>query len=64
MIEEAEAAREAGESRVILLGLCGHGHFDLSAYDAYLAGKLEDPEFSQADLDAALAALPEAPALV
>jgi tryptophan synthase beta chain len=64
VIQEAEAAREAGEARVILFGLCGHGNFDLSAYDAYLAGKLEDPEFSQADLDAALAALPEAPALV
>jgi tryptophan synthase beta chain len=63
VIEEAEAAREAGEERVILFGLCGHGHFDLSAYDAYLAGKLEDPEFSEADRDAALAALPEAPAL-
>jgi tryptophan synthase beta chain len=63
VIEEAEAAREAGEARVILFGLCGHGHFDLSAYDAYLAGKLTDPEFSEADLDAALAALPEAPAL-
>ena len=63
VIEEANAAREAGEERVILFGLCGHGNFDLSAYDAYLAGTLEDPEFSQADLDAALAALPEAPAL-
>jgi tryptophan synthase beta chain len=63
VIEEAEAAREAGEERVILFGLCGHGHFDLSAYDAYLAGDLEDPEFSEADRDAALAALPEAPAL-
>src|SRR5579864_5552611 len=63
VIEEATAAREAGEERVILFGLCGHGHFDLSAYDAFLAGELEDPEFSQADLDAALAALPEAPAL-
>jgi tryptophan synthase beta chain len=41
----------------------GHGHFDLSAYDAYLAGRLEDPEFSEADLEAALAALPEAPVL-
>jgi tryptophan synthase beta chain len=48
---------------VILFGLCGHGHFDLSAYDAYLAGKLEDPEFSDADLQDALARLPEAPAL-
>jgi tryptophan synthase beta chain len=63
VIEEAEAAREAGESRVILFGLCGHGHFDLSAYDAYLAGQLEDPEFSEDDLAAALASLPEAPAL-
>ena len=64
MIAEAEAARQAGEERVILFGLCGHGHFDLSAYDAYLAGNLEDPEFSEADLEAALASLPEAPALV
>jgi tryptophan synthase beta chain len=63
VIEEAEAAREAGEERVILFGLCGHGNFDLSAYDAYLAGKLEDPEFSEDDKDAALARLPEAPAL-
>src|SRR5207302_2766608 len=63
VIEEAEAAREAGESRVILFGLCGHGHFDLSAYDANLAGKLEDPEFSEEDMKEALAALPEAPAL-
>ena len=43
VIEEAQAATEAGEERVILFGLCGHGHFDLSAYDAYLAGTLEDP---------------------
>src|SRR5580704_10907056 len=63
VIDEAEAAREAGEERVILFGLCGHGHFDLSAYDAYLAGRLEDPEFSEEDLAAALASLPEAPAL-
>ena len=55
VIEEANAAREAGEARTILFGLCGHGHFDLSAYDAYLSGSLEDPEFSEADLDAALA---------
>ena len=33
---------------MILFGLCGHGHFDLAAYDAYLAGTLEDPEFGQA----------------
>jgi tryptophan synthase beta chain len=63
VIEEAQAADEAGEERVILFNLCGHGHFDLAAYDAYLAGTLEDPEFSEADMEAALANLPEAPAL-
>jgi tryptophan synthase beta chain len=63
MIDEAEAAREAGEARVILFGLCGHGNFDLSAYDAYLAGELEDIEFSEQEMNAALARLPEAPAI-
>ena len=62
-IEEAEAARAAGEERVILFGLCGHGNFDLAAYDAYLSGELQDPEFSEADMEAALARLPEAPAI-
>ena len=44
---------------MILFGLCGHGHFDLAAYDAYLAGTLDDPEFSEADLRRALDALPQ-----
>jgi tryptophan synthase beta chain len=62
-IQEAEAAREAGEPRVILFGLSGHGHFDLAAYDAFLAGELEDPEFSEEDMRAALERLPDAPAI-
>jgi tryptophan synthase beta chain len=63
VLQEAEEAKQAGEPRVILFGLSGHGHFDLAAYDAFLAGKLEDPEFSHADMEAALARLPEAPAI-
>jgi tryptophan synthase beta chain len=58
-IDEALEAKEAGEERVILFNLSGHGHFDLAAYDAYLAGELEDPEFDRAGVDAALASLPE-----
>ena len=54
---------ERGEAEVILFGLCGHGNFDLAAYDAFLSGSLEDPEFSEADMEAALARLPEAPAI-
>jgi tryptophan synthase beta chain len=60
---EAEAAKQAGEARVILIGLSGHGHFDMSAYDAYHAGKLEDLEFTEAELRAALDRLPPAPVL-
>jgi tryptophan synthase beta chain len=40
-IVHALEAREAGEKRVILFNLSGHGHFDLSAYDAYLSGRMD-----------------------
>ena len=61
--EEAHAAREAGEARTILVNLSGHGHFDMSAYDAYFAGRLEDIALPQERIDAALAELPPVPAL-
>ena len=57
-IDEALAAKEAGESRVILFNLCGHGHFDLAAYQRYLDGSLEDYEYPREKVEAALAALP------
>ena len=63
VFDEAEAAKEAGEERVILFNLSGHGHFDMSAYQAYFAGELEDLEMSEDELSAALERLPEAPAL-
>src|SRR5215216_2570090 len=59
--DEAEEAKRAGEERVILIGLSGHGHFDMSAYEAFLGGRLEDLEFSEADMDAALERLPDVP---
>ena len=60
-IEEALAAKEAGEERVILFNLCGHGHFDMQAYDDYLNGRLPEVEFDVADQEAALANLPVVP---
>jgi len=59
--QEAAAAREAGDSRVILFGMCGHGHFDMSAYEAFLTGRLEDLELSQERIDEAVRELPKAP---
>jgi tryptophan synthase beta chain len=63
VVDEAEAAKQAGEQRVILFNLSGHGHFDMSAYAAYFAGELEDLEMPEEELSAALDRLPEAPAL-
>ncbi len=66
VIREANEAKQAGEARVILFNLCGHGHFDMSAYQDYFAGKLTKHELSQADVDAAVAKMdtPEIPAAV
>jgi tryptophan synthase beta chain len=57
-MDEALSAKEAGEARVILFNLCGHGHFDLSAYERYLDGSLEDYEYPLEKVEAALAGLP------
>jgi len=57
-VDEALAAKEAGEARVILFNLCGHGHFDLAAYDRYLDGTLVDYEYPAEKIKEALAALP------
>ena len=61
-IEEALRCKESGESKVILTALCGHGHLDLPAYDAYLSGAMRDEPLSDAALEAAMAALPAVPA--
>jgi tryptophan synthase beta chain len=60
-IDEAIAARESGEERVVLIGLSGHGHFDMQAYDDYLNGRLPEVEFDPADEEAALASVPDVP---
>jgi tryptophan synthase beta chain len=59
VMREAQACRESGEAKTIVFNLSGHGHFDLSAYDAYLAGTLSDYEFSEADAQESLAHLPQ-----
>jgi tryptophan synthase beta chain len=58
-IQEALKAKETGEETVILTALCGHGHFDLAAYDAYLGGRMVDEDFSEERLAAGLANLPQ-----
>jgi tryptophan synthase beta chain len=58
-VREALKAKETGEETVILTALCGHGHFDLAAYDAYLSGRMTDEAVTDARFAAALATVPD-----
>ncbi len=49
-IQEAILCREKNEEKIICFNLSGHGHLDLSAYESYLAGKLEDYELSNEEI--------------
>ncbi len=62
-IREANRCKEEGTSRTILFNLCGHGNFDMQAYEDYFAGKLVEHHLTDADIEAALAKLdtPEIP---
>jgi tryptophan synthase beta chain len=57
-IDEAIRCRETGEEKCIVFNLSGHGHFDLSSFDKYLAGELEDFDLPQQSIDEALHDLP------
>ncbi len=57
-IDEALIAKAEGKPRTILFNLSGHGHFDLSAYDDYLDGKLHDVEYPAEAVAAAMLRLP------
>jgi tryptophan synthase beta chain len=57
-IQEAQRCKEEGKSETILIHLCGHGYFDLQAYDDYLSGKLEKHEITQEQITESLAKLP------
>jgi tryptophan synthase beta chain len=53
----AQNADEAGERKTILFNLSGHGNFDMSAYDNYLAGKLQDVALDEGEIERALHAI-------
>jgi tryptophan synthase beta chain len=61
VIDEANQAKEAGEERVILFNLSGHGFFDMQAYDDYLNDRLPEVEYRDEQLDKGLASVPDVP---
>ncbi|MEA2621877.1 MAG: tryptophan synthase beta chain [Chloroflexota bacterium] len=58
VMDLARQAKVEGTSPVILFNLCGHGHFDLTAYERYLSGELEDYELPASRLAEALETVP------
>jgi len=61
-VDEARVCKETGKARCIVFNFSGHGHFDLTAYDAYLEGQLQDIELDPDEMiKKALADLPRLP---
>jgi tryptophan synthase beta chain len=60
-IVEALRCKAEGKSETILFNLCGHGHFDMVAYQKYFSGELSDEKYAESELAMALAGLPSVP---
>jgi len=60
-VDEAIRCREEGVRRTIVFNLSGHGHFDMAAYDEYLAGRLQDYAYPEEKVREALQVLPQVP---
>lgn len=58
VVREALKAKEEGREKVIVFGLSGHGFLDLQGYADYFAGLLEDYEYPEEEVAAAMAELP------
>lgn len=61
VIREAKQAKEEGKEKTILVNWSGHGLVDLTAYDAFLQGKLTDQDFPQEEIERALKAIENLP---
>jgi tryptophan synthase beta chain len=60
-IRAANRCTETGEEKTILFNLSGHGHFDMTAYQAYLSGQLEDYAYPEEAVRRAEEHLPQVP---
>jgi tryptophan synthase beta chain len=63
-IDEALICRKTGQKKVIAFNLSGHGHFDMTAFQSYHHGLLEDFEYPDHAVEEAMTHLPKVPANV
>ena len=57
-MQEALKCKESGESKTIVFNMCGHGHFDLGAYEAYMNHSLPDFDYPEDAIQRSLLTLP------
>ncbi|MBV33711.1 MAG: TrpB-like pyridoxal phosphate-dependent enzyme [Porticoccaceae bacterium] len=57
-IREALNCKETGKEKTILTALCGHGHLDMSSYEKYLLGEMQDLDLDQTAIQEALEGVP------
>lgn len=58
-IREAVLCRESGQPKVILMAMCGHGHFDLASYEKYLQGNMVDLSYAEEKVQESLSKIPQ-----
>ncbi len=58
-VREARHCAATGEPKTLLFNLSGHGHFDMSSYDRYFAGELEDYDYPEEAIQESLKHLPK-----
>jgi tryptophan synthase beta chain len=56
-IQEAKKAKEEGKEKVIIFNMSGHGLLDLTGYQSYLAGKLQDYPLPEEEMKKSLAGI-------
>ncbi len=59
VVDEALRCKKTGEEKTILFLLCGHGHFDMQAYDDYIQGKLQPYEYPKEEVQKSMRKLKE-----
>ena len=62
-MDEALRCKETGEKKTILFGLTGTGYFDMTAYSAYLEGRMTDYIPTDEDLQRGFNGLPKVPGI-
>ncbi|OOY44895.1 pyridoxal-phosphate dependent enzyme, partial [Solemya velum gill symbiont] len=57
-IREAKRCKETGEAKTLLFNLSGHGHFDMTSYERFIAGELSNFDYPEEAIKESLQHLP------